>query len=143
MRRLVLLIALFAMPAQGNNPANNTCQVAGSTLVSSGITGLVKLSVKSLVTAYLNPVDDVTTKKKKKIAKQVAKMALGGTLVGLCSPIVVPEGFRNDSSAERRAYAIDHGWNPLDVTEFSVEVDQPLEPTSCSATVALLLSARW
>lgn len=88
------------------NQAANICQVPASYLVETGVSDLVKLKVKDLVLAYLNPADDFTEKKKKKIQKAVAMIVVGMTAAAICPPIIVPDGFREWSGARKREYAL-------------------------------------
>jgi hypothetical protein len=114
-RAIVVLFVVLGMslPPRTSSAINEVaqfCQVPGSYLVQSAVMKLLNLDVTSLVLSFLNPVDDLTTKKKKRIRKAIMYIAAGSFLVGMCPPLIVPKNFRTKNFAERWQFAVNNYW---------------------------------
>ncbi len=108
------------------------CQQGGSYLFSDGVDELTDLGIDQLATALFNPIDDLTTKQKKKIRKAATKAAVGATLAALCPPILVGQGFSGLSENQRKLKALTDGFTPPAPRAFTHDVDNPASPASCT-----------
>lgn len=139
LRKLTLSLVVVAitigagMPrqAQAINEIAQSCQLPGAYLTETGLDKLINTGIAALATAYLNPIDDVTTRQKKKIKKAIVMLGGGVVLMSVCPPLVVPEGFSAWQRDDRVDWAIDKSWDPISIADMSFEVNEPQNPQSC------------
>ena len=137
---LALAAGLLPSKARAINEIATACQLPGAYLTETGLERLVRTGVLNLATAFLNPVDDFTTRQKKKLQKAAAMLAGGVTAMTLCPPLVVPEGFSAWPMEDREDYAISNAWDLRGISDMSFDVDNPSDPQSCRKTLTTSLN---
>ena len=151
--RQSILVGLFAFTlafSAGTLPTNaralnevaSLCQLPGAYLTETGLERLINLGVTELTAAFLNPVDDLTTRQKKKIQKAAVMLGGGVFAMTVCPPLIVDEGFSDWDYDTRVDYARDTNWSPIDIAPMDdLLVDNPADPGSCRASLQVDLDA--
>lgn len=143
---LSFIAAFFIAFAAGTLPTNaralneiaSLCQLPGAYLTQTGLERLINLGVAELSAAFLNPVDDLTTRQKKKIQKAAVMLGGGVFAMTVCPPLIVDEGFREWDYETRLNYAKNTKWSPIDIAPMDdILVDNPADPGSCRASLQI------
>lgn len=143
---LPFIAAFFLTFAAGTLPTNaralneiaSLCQLPGAYLTETGLERLINLGVTELTAAFLNPVDDLTTRQKKKIQKAAVMLGGGVFAMTVCPPLIVDEGFSDWDYDTRLDYAKDTNWSPIDIAPMDdILVDNPADPGSCRASLQI------